>query len=150
MKLDGLAGSIGKGLIAGFAGMAAMTISSTLEAKLRGREPSDAPARAAATVLGIKEFSSDEAKARFSNIVHWSYGTGWGAVRGLLAFTGLSPTAADVGHFAAVWGNAAVMLPTLGVAPPFWMWGKTEVAIDVFHHLVYVAATSVAYAALES
>lgn len=149
MKLDSLAGSIGKGLIAGLAGTAAMTISSTLEAKLRGREPSDAPARAAATVLGIKEFSSDEAKARFSNLVHWGYGTGWGAVRGLLAFTGLPPKAANAGHFAAVWGGAGVMLPSLGVAPPFWMWGKTEVAIDVFHHLVYVTAAGMAYELLD-
>lgn len=149
MKLDGLAGSIGKGVIAGLAGTAAMTVSSTLEAKLRGRQPSDAPARAAATVLGIKEFASDEAKARFSNLVHWSYGTSWGAVRGLLAFAGLPRKAADAGHFAAVWGNAAVMLPTLGVAPPFWMWGKTEVAIDVFHHLVYVTAAGMAYELLD-
>jgi hypothetical protein len=32
-----VASSIGKGLMAGFAGTAAMTVSSTLEAKLRGR-----------------------------------------------------------------------------------------------------------------
>ena len=39
-----IAGAIGKGLVAGFAGTAAMTISSRLEAKLRGRAPSSAPA----------------------------------------------------------------------------------------------------------
>ena len=44
------AGSIGKRLVAGFAGTAAMTVSSTLEAKLRGRAPSTAPARATAGV----------------------------------------------------------------------------------------------------
>ena len=37
------ASSIGKGLVAGFVGTAAMTVSSTLEAKLRGRAPSTAP-----------------------------------------------------------------------------------------------------------
>jgi hypothetical protein len=56
-----------------------MTVSSTLEAKLRGRQFSTAPAEAAAKVLGIKEFRSEAAKSRFSNLVHWGYGTGWGA-----------------------------------------------------------------------
>ncbi len=55
-QVENVAGAVGKGLIAGFAGTAAMTVSSTLEAKLRGRAPSDAPARATAKMLGIKEF----------------------------------------------------------------------------------------------
>ncbi len=40
------------------------------------------------------------------------------------------------------------MLPATGVAPPPWKWGATELAVDAVHHLVYVTATSVAYAAL--
>ena len=40
-----------------------MTVSSTLEAKLRGRAASSAPARATAKVLGIKEFDGDVAAA---------------------------------------------------------------------------------------
>ena len=41
-----LASNIGKGLVAGFAGTAAMTVSSTIEARLRRRKLSTAPARA--------------------------------------------------------------------------------------------------------
>jgi hypothetical protein len=78
------ADSIGKGLVAGFAGTAAMTVSSTLEAKLRGRAPSTAPARATAKALGIASFEDAVAKARFTDLSHWGYGTGWGVVRGLL------------------------------------------------------------------
>ena len=80
----GLANEIARGLLAGLVGTAAMTVSSTLEAKLRGRPFSTAPAEAAAKVLGIKEFRSEAARSRFSNLVHWGYGTGWGAVRGLM------------------------------------------------------------------
>jgi len=87
--LDNLAGSIGRGLVAGFAGAAAMTVSSTLEARLRGRAPSTAPARATAKALGIAGFDSDLAQARFNDLAHWGYGTGWGVVRGLFAFAGL-------------------------------------------------------------
>lgn len=148
MKLDGLAGAIGKGVLAGLAGTAAMTVSSTLEAKLRGRAFSSAPAEAAARVLGIREFESAAAKSRFSNLVHWGYGTGWGVARGLLGAAGLRGAAATPAHFATVWGSALVTLPTLDVAPPVTMWGREEVAIDVFHHAVYAVATGLAYEAL--
>lgn len=140
-----VASSIGKGLVAGLVGTAAMTVSSSLEARLRHRAPSSAPARATTKVLGIKEFEDDIAAARFNDLSHWGYGTVWGAVRGLLGAAGLSPRAASAAHGAAVWGSAAVTLPALEVAPPFVFWGRKEVAIDLWHHAVYAAATGVAY-----
>jgi hypothetical protein len=140
-----IASSIGKGLVAGVAGTAAMTISSSLEARIRHRAASSAPARATAKILGIKEFEDDIAAARFNDLSHWGYGTMWGVVRGLLAATGLSPKAATAAHGAAVWGSAAVTLPALEVAPPFVFWGRKEVAIDLWHHAVYATATGIAY-----
>jgi hypothetical protein len=161
--------SIGRGLVAGLAGTAAMTVSSTLEARLRGRAPSTAPARATAKVLGIKEFDSDLASARFNDLSHWGYGTSWGIVRGLLAAAGLSPAAGTLAprapgdragrpaapggagraptlaHGAAVYGAEQVTLPALDVAPPAIFWSKTEIAIDAFHHAVYAVATGLAY-----
>ncbi|HEX6299792.1 MAG TPA: hypothetical protein VF148_04970 [Acidimicrobiia bacterium] len=35
------------------------------------------------------------------------------------------------------------MLPGFDVAPPSPDWGPEEIAIDVFHHLVYAAAFAV-------
>ena len=147
---DTLATSIGRGLLAGFAGTAAMTVSSTLEAKLRGRAPSSAPARATAKVLGISEFDSDLAKARFNDLSHWGYGTGWGVLRGLLAATGMSPRRATLVHGAAIYGAAQVTLPALEIAPPSIYWGASEVTIDAFHHAVYAAVAGFAYAAITS
>jgi hypothetical protein len=141
--------NIAKGLLAGLAGTAAMTVSSTIEEKLRGREPSSAPADATAKVLAIDSFPDERTKSAFGNAVHWTYGTGWGAVRGLLRGLGLPPLAATALHFAAVWGNEQVALPSLGVAPPLTEWGAEEIAIDVFHHVVYVSATGAAYEALQ-
>jgi len=150
MKLPSrLARAIGNGVLAGFTGTAAMTVSSTVEAKLRGREFSDAPARATAKVLGIKEFEDARAKARFSDLSHWGYGTSWGIVRGLLRELGVGPKKATPLHFAAVWGNALVTLPALEVAPPVVFWRKQEIAIDVFHHLVYATATAAAFELLD-
>jgi hypothetical protein len=144
-----LAESIGKGLVAGFAGTAAMTVSSTLEAKLRGREPSSAPARATAKALGIKEFDGPIAEARFNELSHWGYGTGWGVVRGLLAATGMPPRAATAVHGAAIYGAAQATLPALEVAPPVVFWRPQEIAIDAFHHIVYATATGIAYELLD-
>jgi hypothetical protein len=143
--LDTLATAIGRGLVSGALGTAAMTVSSTVEARLRGRAPSTAPARATAKVLGIREFDSELAHARFSDLSHWGYGTGWGVVRGLLGATGLSPRRATLAHGAAIYGAAQVSLPALEVAPPSIFWGKEEVAIDLFHHVVYAMATGAAY-----
>jgi hypothetical protein len=148
MKLGDIAAAVGKGLFAGVAGTAAMTVSSTIEMKLRGRPPSSAPASAAAKVLGVEPKGQKE-EARFSNIVHWGYGTSWGAVRGLIGATGLRGPRATAVYLGAVWSTEQVTLPALGVAPPLWEWGAEEVAIDAFHHAVYAGATSVAYTLLD-
>jgi hypothetical protein len=139
---------VARGLVAGAVGTAAMTVSSTVEAKLRKREASTAPADAAMKVLGIEGFCDERAKSRFSNAVHWAYGTGWGVPRALLAAAGLDRGAATAAHGAALWGSEQVMLPALGVAPPLWEWGAVEIAIDALHHTVYTVAASVAYEAL--
>jgi hypothetical protein len=148
MKLGDLAASLGKGLVAGAIGTAAMTVSSTVEMKLRRRKPSDAPARAAAKLLGVEPLGEAE-KQRFANLVHWAYGTDWGLVRGLLGVLGLSGPGATAAHFGAVWGTELVMLPALGVTSPPTEWGATEVAIDAWHHIVYAVATSFAYELLD-
>jgi len=140
-----LASSIGNGLVAGLIGTASMTVSSTVEARLRHRKPSSAPARATAKVLGITSFADEIAQARFNDLAHWGYGTGWGVVRGLLDAAGLPPRAATATHAAAVWGSAQVALPALDVAPPAIFWAPREIAIDAFHHAVYAIATGIAY-----
>ena len=143
--LGSAAGVVARGVVAGLAGTAAMTVSSTTEAHLRHREPSTAPARAAQKVLGIEDFGSEQAQERFGTLVHWGYGTSWGVFRAFLGAVGLRPAVAAPAHFAAMWGGALVMLPTHGVTPPVTHWGRTEVAIDVFHHLVYETSTGLAY-----
>jgi len=140
-----VAASIGKGLVAGLAGTAAMTLSSTVEARLRHREPSSAPARATAKALGIASFDNEIARARFNDLSHWGYGTGWGIVRGLLSAAGLPPSAATLAHGAAVWGSEQVALPAWDIAPPAIFWAPRGIAIDAFHHTVYAVATGIAY-----
>lgn len=116
-RLSDLAAAASVGALAGSIGTAAMTVSSTAEAKLRGRGSSDAPAAAAGVVLGV-EPSGDAGKARFGAVVHWAYGTGWGTVRGLLDVAGLRGPSAAAAHLGAVWAGEQVVLPATGVAAP--------------------------------
>ncbi len=143
MRIGDIAGAMGRGLVAGLVGTAAMTVSSTLEARVRGRQPSTAPADAAAKVLGVEPVEGDG--MRFNNAVHWGYGTGWGAVRGAIAGLGASGPVATLVHFAAVWGSEQVVLPSLKVGRPIWRYGATEAAIDGGHHAVYALATGLTY-----
>lgn len=135
---------IGVGLVAGAAGTAAMTLSSTLEMRMREREASSAPADAAAKVLGVAPVGKKE-EQRFANMVHWGYGTGWGAVRGVIAALGIGGPPAAMAHFGVVWGTELVLLPRLDVAPAIREWGATELGVDALHHGVYAATTSVAF-----
>lgn len=144
MAIGTLAGTMGKGLVAGAAGTVAMTVSSMLEMKARGREQSTAPAKAAEKVLGV-EPKGEEEEQRLNMLVHLGYGTAWGIPRALLGLVASPPIATAI-HFLAVWGTALGMLPGLGVAPPPKEWGAKEVAIDAWHHAVYAVGTAVALA----
>lgn len=144
MALGKFASDFGKGLLAGLIGTVAITVSQTIEAKIRDRAPSTAPADAAGKALGVQP-TGDAEKTRFSNIVHFGYGTLWGGVRGLLDAAGLPRAAAVPVHLALVQGTAMVMLPGLKVAPPISEWGATEIGTEALHHLVYALATDAAY-----
>lgn len=75
-------GVVGRGLIAGAAGTAAMTVYQTAVAKLRGSEASTTPAEVGKRVIrGVfhRRFDEDHTGA-LNNAMHWSYGTGWGTV----------------------------------------------------------------------
>jgi hypothetical protein len=143
-KLHDVAGEAGVGVAAGLAGTAAMTASTMIEMRLRGRSASTAPAQAASKILGAKPEGEKQEK-RLSNLTHWAYGTGWGAVRGLFGCFGLPAPAASAAHLATVWGAEQVVFPTLKLGPPIPKWGAKETAVDLLHHLVYETATSATY-----
>jgi len=143
------AAAAGVGLVAGLIGTAAMTVSSTLEARLRGRGSSTTPAAALKAILGVHP-DDERAEQRLNNLAHWGYGTGWGAVRGVISRTGLRGAPAAGAHLAAIWGTEQVVLPATGAAGPAWTWEPKEIGIDLFHHVVYAVATSLAYDWLDS
>jgi hypothetical protein len=146
--LDAVAIALGRGLLAGVAATAAMTVASTAEMKLRRREPSTAPAEVAGKLLGVK--SRKQAGNRFATVAHAATGVSLGAVRGLLDLAGVRGTAAPAAFFAIAWTPDLVAVPAAGASPPPWSWGAVELAISAAHHVVYAAAGEGVYRVLAS
>lgn len=145
-SIDRAATAIGRGLVAGVAATAAMTISSTLEMRLRGRPPSAAPARVAAKLLDVEPHNLTG--GRFPAIAHGVTGVGLGATRGLIDVAGLRGPAATLAFFAVAWSPDLVAVPAAGAAQPPWRWGVLETALSGLHHGVYAAAGDAAYRAV--
>lgn len=128
-----------------------MTAYQTAVAKARGSEPSTTPAEVAKRVIrGVlqREVSEDRTDT-LNNAMHWTYGTGWGAVYGIVQGSLHAPTLRHgLGFGTLVWGSSLVQLPALGLAPPVWKYPPAELGLDVSYHLVYGVAVAAAFAAL--
>jgi hypothetical protein len=147
--LGQLGNAIGKGLLAGLAGTAAITLSQMIEMKITKRKPSEAPVKVAQQVTDVKPVNAD-AKEKVSQEIHWAYGTAWGVARGIVGLTGLKGLPAAAVHFAAIWGTSMIMLPKFKAAPPVTEEDAQTIAIDGLHHAVYALAAGFAYDALDN
>jgi hypothetical protein len=133
------------GMAAGVVGTAAMTLSQTLEMKITSREASAVPGQVGARLLGR---SAEAAPQQLNTPVHWAHGIAMGGVRGLLAQTALTPSAATALHFAAVWGGDVVLYRTLGIAQAPWQWETDDLVTDVLHKGLYCMITGAALEAV--
>ncbi len=144
-----LASALGKGLLAGLAGTAAISLSQMIEMKITKREPSEAPIKVASQVTGAAP-ADESQKEKLSNEIHYAYGTSWGLVRGLLGLAGLKGAPATLVHFGAIWAAELIMLPKYDAAPPATEQKPKDLAIDALHHAVYAIAAGLAYDAIDA
>ncbi|GGH06153.1 hypothetical protein [Mucilaginibacter phyllosphaerae] len=147
--LGALGSAIGKGLLAGLAATAAMTLSQMVEMKITKRQSSDAPLKVAEDTAGVKP-AANEDKQKLTQELHWSYGTVWGVARGIIGLTGLRGILAALVHFGAVWSTALVMLPKHDAAKPINQQEPKDIAIDALHHGVYAINAGLVYDALDA
>ena len=145
--MGNVAKALAKGLLAGLAGTAVMTLSETAEMRLTGREGSTVPGRVGAKLFDVRP-TGDAAMARLNTRVHWGHGVLMGAARGALSLAGLAGLPATAAHFALVWGGDAALYALLRVAPAPWRWGARELVTDLCHKGVYAAATGAAFDAM--
>lgn len=137
-------GAIGKGLMAGLAGTMAITISQLVEMKITGRKPSTAPAKAVEKTLHVGPMPGNTEK-HFSQEVHLTYGTLWGAVRGLISFAGLKGWPATAVHFAAISSAAMLAVPKITDEEPATRWPADAIGKELLHHAVYAVTSGLVY-----
>lgn len=142
-----VAGAIGKGIVAGLIGTAAMTIAQMIEMQVTGRSSSDTPYKAAKKLFGVKA-EDDDSKETISNLMHVVYGSTWGIPRALMAEFGFGGMAGTLTHFGAVWGTEITLMPSLDVMEPVTEWKPKAISEDIMFHSIYAAATGLAADAL--
>ena len=125
-RVGRVAEAAGRGLAAGIVGTALMTVSSTLEMKWRGRDPSTAPAKAVGRLLGVRP-TSRKGEQRFATVAHALTGVSLGAARGLLDVGGRRRRPATrPATFAIVMTPEVILAPALGATDAPWRWGVAE------------------------
>ena len=147
--MSSLLGGVAKGVIAGAAGTAAMTAAQTAYYKAMGIEGSSMPAEVGKRFIRgmLQRDFPEEQTGTLNNVMHWLYGTSWGALFGLAA-AGRDP-GLGLGFGVTVWAAEQVELPAMQLSPPLWeSFDPRSVAPDLGFHLVYGVATATAYKVL--
>ncbi len=147
MADPGLVEVLVKGLAAGVAGTAAMTISEKIEQARSHRADSMVTVEVGAKIVKPPLETGAQAQ-KLGQVVHWMHGVTWGAVRGLLALTPLKALAASALHYVSLWTSDVVLYRVLKIEPLPHKWEKQALAIDLFHKLVLSAVTSAVFLAL--
>jgi hypothetical protein len=81
-----------------------------------------------------------------STVMHWSYGSGWGALYGILAGSLRRPNPLYGLPFGAViWVSDYVLLPEAGLYKPIWDYDAKTLAGDLTAHLAYGAGTGTTF-----
>ncbi len=157
-------GAVMRGIVAGAAGTAVLTAYQLVESKIGGSEDGGGeegppswenapePAKVGKRIIeGVfkREVSVDQI-GLLTNVMHWTYGSAWGAAYGLTR--GTWPGRALSGGLAfgtTVWGSDYVLLPAMKLYKPMWKYPPASLAKDWARHLTYGLGVARAYRALE-
>jgi hypothetical protein len=129
-----------RGLVAGVAGVAAMTAAEKVEQLFTHRPNSFVPGHTLERLLRLPA-KPDEERLWLNWAMHWGQGIALGAVRGLMAERGLR---GPVGSFLFTnlrLLNDQTLENATGVGAPPWTWPVDEQVIDLLHKGIYAFAT---------
>jgi hypothetical protein len=89
----------------------------------------------------------DERAALTNNVMHWSYGTSWGALYGVVAGSLEDPPTVRSGVVfgSMVWAGDYVILPLAGLYEPIWTYDAKTLADDLSAHVVFGVVTAVMF-----
>jgi hypothetical protein len=139
-RRDTQPGVLASGLLAGVAGVAAMTLTEKLEQAVTGRPSSYVPAHTLERLLGLPARPDDE-RLGLNWTMHWGQGIALGVVRAFMARRGIR---GPVGSFLFLnlrLLNDQTLENATGVGAPPWTWPVDEQVIDLLHKAVYAFAT---------
>ncbi|MGI4803606.1 MAG: hypothetical protein ACRYFL_02475 [Janthinobacterium lividum] len=134
-----------QGIIAGLAGVAAMTLAEKLEQVFTKRPNSYMPAHTLEKLTGLQAKGDND----FLNwTMHWGQGILLGAVRGLMAEKGIRGPMASFLFMNLRLLNDQTLENATGVGSLPWTWPKDEQAIDLIHKGIYAFVTGAVVDAL--
>jgi hypothetical protein len=134
--------AVARGLVAGLAGVAAMTLSEKIEQLFTGRPNSYVPAHTLERLLG-RPHRPDSERTIMNWAMHWGQGIALGTVRGLMADRGVRGPVASHMFMNFRLLNDQILENSTGVGALPWTWPVDEQVIDLFHKAVYAHTTGV-------
>jgi hypothetical protein len=142
-----------RGVIAGAAGTAAMTLAYRAEhaarPEVRGSldyDDSLVPGQIVASVLHLPSVTA-RGEQELGTLLRWGYGSGFGMMHGFLRRRLGEPWASAI--FGGMLMTATFSLfPLLGKTPPPWRWPRDVLATSLGTHAAYVAGVALTNAVL--
>lgn len=131
---------IAHGLIAGAAGVAAMTIAEKLEQAFTRRPNSYVPAHTLERLLALPA-KPDTERLGLNWTMHWGQGIALGPVRALMAEKGFRGPVASFLFLNLRLLNDQALENATGVGAPPWTWPFDEQATDLLHKAIYAYTT---------
>ncbi len=127
---------LARGLLAGAAGVAAMTLAEKIEQSFTGRPDSYVPAHTLERLLGLPA-KPDRDRLGLNWAMHWGQGIVLGAVRAWMAKRGFGGPFGSFLFLNLRLLNDQSLENATGVGAPPWTWPRDEQAIDIVHKAVY-------------
>jgi hypothetical protein len=128
------------GLLAGAAGVTAMTLAEKVEQSFTGRPNSYVPGHTLERLLGLPA-KPDRDRLRLNRAMHWGQGIALGAVRAWMARRGFGGPFGSFLFLNLRLLNDQSLENATGVGAPPWTWPWDEQAIDIAHKAVYAFVT---------
>ncbi|HZF76226.1 MAG TPA: hypothetical protein VE033_10400 [Acetobacteraceae bacterium] len=135
----GRQGVVLEGLIAGLAGVAAMTLAEKVEQAVTGRPNSYVPAHTLERLLGL-ERRPDRDRLGLNWAMHWGQGIALGVVRAMMSRRGVGGPFGSFLFLNLRLLNDQALENATGVGAPPWTWPRDEQVIDILHKAVYAFA----------
>jgi len=137
------------GLLAGLAGVAAMTLAEKIEQRFTKRPDSYMPAHTLERLLKLPH-KPDEERLFLNWTMHWGQGILMGAVRGLMAENGFRGAIGSFMFMNLRLLNDQTLENATGAGALPWTWPKDEQIIDLTHKGIYAFVTGAVADALIS